>query len=197
VNQGSWNEDDPDRPRWGTRTRLVAEYDYHRADGSYSYTVVKGINSDRQKVFTIRRRNMLSFSDMFEPEDKVDWFYGLGEEKPVLFRLPELIAAATANPGCQVLIPEGEKDVTTLVNLGYVATCNPMGALKWRDEYSKYLKGCDVVVIEDNDERGKEHAFQVAASVRPHARRARILSMPAGYKDITAWVEAQERETTT
>jgi hypothetical protein len=192
MNRGSWNADDSDRPRWGAKTVLVAEYDYHHEDGTYAYTVMKGINPDKEKIFTIRRRNMMPFSDMLEPEDKVEWFLGMGEEKPVLFRLPELIAATESNPGCRVLIPEGEKDVMTAVGLGYVATCNPMGALKWKDEYSKYLKGCDVVVIADKDARGNQHASQVAASVRPHAKLVRVLSMPDGHKDLTDWVKARK-----
>jgi putative DNA primase/helicase len=196
-NRGSWNRDDPGRPKWGTNTTLVAEYDYYREDGTYSYTVLKGINPDKQKVFTIRRRNMLSFSDMAGTGDTADWHTGMGDEKPVLFRLPELIAATRANPGCRVLIPEGEKDVMTAVGLGYVATCNPMGALKWKAEYSPYLKGCDVVVIADNDARGRQHAYQVAASVRPHAKLVRILSMPGGHKDLTAWFEARTRKART
>jgi hypothetical protein len=122
MNRGSWNADDSDRPRWGAKTVLVAEYDYHHEDGTYAYTVMKGINPDKEKIFTIRRRNMMR--DMLEPEDKVEWFLGMGEEKPVLFRLPDLIAATKSNPGCRVLIPEGEKDVMTAVGLGYVATCN-------------------------------------------------------------------------
>jgi 5S rRNA maturation endonuclease (ribonuclease M5) len=192
-NRGSWNIDDPKRPKWGLKTTLVAEYEYRRADGSHAFTVRKGINPDGEKVFTIRRINPLSFSDMAGTGDTKDWLSGLGDEKPVLFRLPELIAATTAKPGCQVLIPEGEKDVMTLVNLGYVATCNPMGALKWKDEYSECLKGCDVIVIADNDARGAMHAFKVACSVKPYAKRARVLNMPKGIKDITEWVEARAR----
>jgi hypothetical protein len=35
---------------------------------------MKGINPDKEKIFTIRRRNMMR--DMLEPEDKVEWFLG-------------------------------------------------------------------------------------------------------------------------
>ena len=34
----SFNEDDPDRPRWGFNTEVITEYDYHHADGMYSVT---------------------------------------------------------------------------------------------------------------------------------------------------------------
>jgi len=105
--------------------------------------------------------------------------------------VPEPIAATKDNPGCRVLICEGEKDADTVVKLGYVATCSPFGALKWRAEYSKYFTGCDVVIIEDNDERGRQHAHRVAASVKKFARSVRIVSMPDGVKGLT---ELYERE---
>jgi hypothetical protein len=53
----------------------------------------------------------------------------------VLYRLPELLAARQKKPNITVLVPEGEKDVESARELGFVATCNPFGALKWKDEY--------------------------------------------------------------
>ena len=79
------------------------------------------------------------------------------------------------------------------MSLGYVATTNPFGATKWKDEFSPYLKDCDVVIIQDNDDRGREHAAKVAASVSSHAEKIRILTMPDA-KDFSEWVEARQRE---
>jgi hypothetical protein len=45
--------------------------------------------------------------------------------RPVLYRLPELLAADPTEP---VYVVEGEKDVDALVALGLVATTNPGGA---------------------------------------------------------------------
>lgn len=189
--RGSWNSDDSGRPRWGLETQLVAEYEYRRADGSYAFTIRKGQNPDGEKCFNVRRKNLKPFGDRIEPEDKVDYFTGMGDEPAVLYRLPELIAGAQT-PDKLVVTAEGEKDVETAVYLGYVATCNPFGALKWRDEYSPYLTGCDVIIFQDNDERGRQHASHVAAKVNGHARRTRILALP-GCKDITEWKEAREK----
>jgi hypothetical protein len=47
-------------------------------------------------------------------------------------------------------------------------------------------------VIADKDARGNQHASQVAASVRPHAKLVRVLSMPDGHKDLTDWVKARK-----
>ena len=64
----------------------------------------------------------------------------------MLYRLPELLSA---DPSFPVFIVEGEKDVDALRAIGVTAVCNPMGALKWRDEYGVYFKGADVVVLRD------------------------------------------------
>ena len=62
---GSYSADDPDRPRWDNSTVLEAEYDYHREDGSYSHTVLKGRRADGRKAFLKGRRfNGSGYSDL-------------------------------------------------------------------------------------------------------------------------------------
>src|SRR5262245_12784684 len=130
---GSWNDDDPDRPRWTSDTERVAEYEYQRPDGSHAFLIWKGKRPDGEKTFCTRWRNLLSFSDRCEPEDKVDFYTNLGDEPAIPFKLPELIKAAK-EPSALVLCLEGEKDVLTAIELGFAATCNPFGAGKWRGE---------------------------------------------------------------
>src|SRR5262249_20707831 len=121
--RGSWSESDPDRPKRNYQTKKEKEFDYRRADSSYAYTVLKGRNPDGEKVFWIMRRNLMSFGDRINGEHQGNWL-GEGMGGPaILYRLPELISA-TQVPGARVLIPEGEKDVDTAVELGFVATCN-------------------------------------------------------------------------
>ncbi|MDO8750664.1 MAG: AAA family ATPase [Dehalococcoidia bacterium] len=124
----------------------------------------------------------------FEPKGfaqrRKDGQWGLGNVTPHLYRRPELLAA---DPQDVVLIPEGEKDVESGRSLGYVATCNPMGAGKWRESYSKDLAGRHVVVIPDNDDPGQRHAQQVAASVHHRAASVRMLKLPEG-KDLSDWL---------
>ena len=195
--RGSHNEDDSDRPKWKADTKLVASYEYQKADGAYSFTVDKGLNelngSGREKVFRITRKNLKNYDEYTEPEDFKPFYIGMGDEKPVLYRLPELIAALKANSETLVLIVEGEKDVETARSLGFVATCNPFGAGKWRDEFSTYLTGARVAVIPDTDPDaiGQTHATKVAHSVVTLANQVKWLPMPNGIKDLTEWVEAE------
>lgn len=64
-----------------------------------------------------------------------------------------------------LFVVEGEKDCEALWDNSVPAVCNPMGAGKWRDEFSPLLSGFDIVILPDNDEPGIKHADQVAASL--------------------------------
>jgi hypothetical protein len=102
---------------------------------------------------------------------------------PILYKLPDLLAA---DPAEIVWIPEGEKDVDNLWRRGLVSTCNPMGALKWRDRYSDDLKGRHCVVIPDNDPpekkypegKGQRHAQEVARSLHGKAASVKVVELP-------------------
>ena len=70
------------------------------------------------------------------------------------------------------------------------ATCNPLGALKWKDEYNQYLAGFHCVILPDNDETGTRHAELVAKSLSSTADRISILSLPRLAKkgDVSDWL---------
>jgi hypothetical protein len=191
---GSWAHGDAARPRWDEYTETVAEYDYFDADGVYQCTVRrgvqrKGLHHDTEKRFTVARRNLLRPSDRLEPEDKREWFSGMGDARPTLYRFPELLAASADAP---VFICEGEKDVETLREWGLTATCNFGGAEKWRHEYGKHLVGRDVVILPDNDAVGRVHAARVLQSVVPGARSVKVAALPelGDGGDVSDWAGA-------
>ncbi|MEE9541063.1 MAG: hypothetical protein V3V85_06175, partial [Candidatus Thorarchaeota archaeon] len=113
----------------------------------------------------------------------------IADVRRVLYRLPELLAADPTEP---VYIPEGEKHVNELMELGFVATCSPFGAGKWKDEYSEHLKGRRVVILPDNDEPGQKHAQQIAESLRGIAASTKVLELPGlpPKGDILDWLDA-------
>jgi hypothetical protein len=143
-----------------TRGRIVATYDYRDADGTLLFQVVRY----EPKGFVQRR-----------PSGNGGWLWGLDGIEPVLYRLPELLAA---DPAQVVFVVEGEKDVDRLRDLGLVATCNPMGAGKWRDGYAAALQGRHVAVLLDNDRAGRDHARAGARSVAPRAAQAKVVDLP-------------------
>ena len=139
--------------------KIIATYGYKDADGRLLFQVCRTAD----KRFFQRR-----------PDGKGGWLNGLGGIQPVLYRLPEVLQAL--KQGETIFIPEGEKDVDNLARLGLAATCNPMGAGKWRDHYSNWLKGANVVILPDNDEPGRKHAQQVAQSLYGKAASVKAVS---------------------
>lgn len=104
-----------------------------------------------------------------------------------LYRLPKVVRAIAE--GRPVYVVEGEKDVETLERLGHVATCNPGGAGKWREGYSRRLAGADVIILPDNDGPGNEytgqnHAFDVAVKLQGIAKRVRLVNLAEACPDL-------------
>lgn len=153
---------------------VEAIYEYLDEDGSVLYRVYRF----RGKRIRYRR-----------PDGKGGWEWKRGERR-VLYRLPELIAAATA--GTRVFVCEGEKDTDRLAALGLTATCNPGGAGKWEKAFSKFLQGADVVLMQDNDEPGANHVCYVAQALRGIAKSIRIVLLPdlPAKGDVSDWLDA-------
>lgn len=117
--------------------------------------------------------------------------WGKSRRRPLLYRLPELLAADPRRP---VYVVEGEKDVDRLWSLGLVATCNDNGGGrgKWRRPHSPPLRGRSVIVIPDNDATGEEHAQDVATQLYPLVASLRVVRLPGLlYKgDVSDWLDA-------
>jgi putative DNA primase/helicase len=117
------------------------------------------------------------------------WVRGCGD-RVVLYHLDELTARCTE----AVCIAEGEKDVDRLRSFGYLATCNPMGAGKWRPCYAAALRDRDIVLFYDNDEApkkrvGQMHAAHIALSLCTVGCKIRIIDLPFG-KDVSDFLDA-------
>ncbi|MEW6523649.1 MAG: phage/plasmid primase, P4 family [Bacillota bacterium] len=155
--------------------QVVATYNYRGESGKLIFQVCRTAD----KRFFQRR-----------PDGNGGWINGLGNVKPVLYRLPELLQAVQR--GEVAYVPEGEKDCDNLTRLGLAATTNPMGAGKWREHYSEWLKGANVVVLPDNDEPGIKHAKQVARSLHGKAASVRVLELPGlpSKGDVSDWLAA-------
>lgn len=157
------------------KRQVAAVYNYRDENGNLLYQVCR----TEPKGFFQRR-----------PDGRGGWVKGLGDVKPVLYRLPELLQAVQS--GETVFIPEGEKDVDNLARLGLAATTNPMGAGKWRPEFSDYLKNAEVIILPDADEAGRKHAQQVAQSLHGKAASVKVLELPdlPAKGDVSDWLAA-------
>lgn len=110
------------------------------------------------------------------------WAPGVKGVEIVPYRLPELIPADFA------FVVEGEKDADRLASLGFVATCNPMGAGKWWPSMNRWFAGKRVCIIPDDDEVGHTHADGVARNLTGVAAEVRVLALPK--KDVSDWLDA-------
>ena len=169
-------------------SRPAAVYSYEDAGGRevfqvcrYYYTTASG---KREKTFRQRRH---------APGDPHANRQGYVMSVPnelrdsTLYRLPQLLAAI--RDGRPVYVVEGEKDVETLERLGHTATCNPGGAGKWREGYTRLLSGADAVILPDCDTAengfaGQEHAWAVAMALRGVAKRVRLVDLKECCPDL-------------
>ncbi|MFO0839907.1 MAG: AAA family ATPase [Phycisphaerae bacterium] len=153
------------------RGRIVATYDYRNESGALLFQTVRFDPKD------FRQR---------KPDSNGGWVWSLGEVRRVLYRLPELLSAPA---DALVFVVEGEKDADTIANAGGVATCNPMGAGKWRKVDDKVLEGRRVSIVADADTPGRKHAQDVARTLHGRVKSLRVIEVPRG-KDATEFFEA-------
>ena len=152
------------------KPRIVEEYDYTDETGIEVYFQCVRFEP---KDFRQRRRGASG------------WIWNLKGCRLVLYHLPRVVAAD------DVWIVEGEKDVHTIDSLGLVGTCNPMGAKKWRPEYSEQLQGKRCFQILDQDEKGIGHGAVVGRALLAAGIEHWLVTLPAGSgKDITNWKQS-------
>lgn len=164
-----------DKPRSNGR-EIASIFDYTDKNGKLSYQVVKYFPKD----FRQRR-----------PDGKGGWLWDMKGVNPLPYRLPDLLAAFERKE--TVFIVEGEKDADNMAKIGLVATTNHGGAGKWRQSHSEYFPvGAEVIVLQDNDQPGRDHAQKVAASLTARGCSARTVELPGLPEkgDVSDWLAA-------
>ena len=151
---------------------IEVTYQYYNESGQLLYEVLRY----NPKSFKVRRLG-----------GKGSWIWNLRGVRPVLYHLPDIIRAITN--GDDIYVTEGEKDCDNLWAIGLVATTNPFGAGKWREEYSESLAGGNVVVVPDKDDEGRRHAISVIDSLEAKVKSLQVLDIPSTAKDVTEWLQ--------
>ena len=151
--KGLWQE----RP-WKPRRQIVMTYDYTDEAGHLLYQVVR----TQPKGFFQRR-----------PDGAGGWI-NRKSKRQVLYHLREVLDAPI------VFVVEGEKDVETLRDQGFVTTTNAGGAeAQWLPEFTETLAGREVIVIPDNDKPGRDRAARIARALIGRVTRLVILELEA------------------
>ena len=147
-----------------TPSKVIATYQYKDEFGALLYEIDRSEwvqNGRRQKTF---RQHQIKDGQRLPNK---------GNARSVLWRLPEIGASSGL-----VIIGEGEKTVQALVEHGFQATTCDGGSKNWKTTHSASLKDRDVLILPDNDDAGRAHADQVAASLRDFAASVRVLELP-------------------
>jgi hypothetical protein len=163
----------------GGRQELTT-YVYRDADGTPRFRKVRNIPG-REPRFWLE-----------QPDGRRGWRKGTKgvDTKTILYRRDELTKAIA--DGRIVGCVEGEKDAENLWRLGIAATCNAHGAHdpskkqkpKWYRAHSEQLAGADLVVFNDNDMAGYEHADAVCRMSLGLAKRVRRLDLKPHWPEI-------------
>jgi len=138
-------------------------------------------DEDRNPLFRVKRYRRSDGSKSF-PQERYEngkWVSGLKDKKtgeylvkPVPYRLPDFLDKKG------VCVFEGEKNVDDAWEMEIPATCNPMGAGKWRKEYNPSFKDKQIFIFPDNDTAGRNHAHQVAVNLYSVAKELKIVELP-------------------
>ena len=155
---------------WTPYGDAIAVYDYVDEGGTLLFQVLRTAGKQFPQRVPDRTR-------------KSGYRWTLGDVRRVLYRLPKIIEAV--KDGETIYVAEGEKDVHALERAGVVATCNPGGAGKWRDEYSEVLRDAIVIIVADKDKPGQAHARQVMASLKGIAAAVEINEAANDLKDVS------------
>jgi AAA domain len=163
----TWNDLFTEEPAKPAADPVVAHYDYADEQGRLVYQVTRTAGKQ------FRQRRKLGG----------DWVWNMTGVTRYPYHLPQVLQAV--RDGRPVYVVEGEKDAEAVTQTGETATCNPGGAGKWRDDYSRFFAGADVRVVQDNDAPGRAHAAAVARSLDvAGAHSVTILASPTG-KDVS------------
>jgi hypothetical protein len=146
------------------------------------------IYRDKDGVVRFRKvRNLPGRQPRFwleQPDGRGGWRKGTKDVNTgILYRADE-VAKAIAD-GRVICCVEGEKDADNLWAIGIAATCNAHGASepgkrpKWTKTHSEQLAGADVVVFNDNDPAGYEHADATCKLSLGVAKRVRHWISPS------------------
>jgi putative DNA primase/helicase len=174
-----------DRELWPSRTANPGTYSSRPPRGEmetvYSYLDAEGKLAYESCRFKLPKRFCFR-----RPDGQGGHTYDLEGVQLVLFNLPDVLQAQ------MVFIAEGEKDCVNLKKAGLTASCNPMGAGKWRPEFNRYFEGKHVTILADNDNVGRKHANSVARQLHGIATSVKILELSGLPEkgDVSDWLEA-------
>jgi AAA domain-containing protein len=197
----SFAGDDPIQCKKYVRERCGIQFKPNgngRADVDLAKLMQEAIASQRREpkgklidVFTYRDADGTKLYDVLKYDEPRRYAHRLpdgtfqGSARRVVYRWPELLKF----PSTTTYVTEGEKDSNRLWDLGMVATTVASG--KWTDTCVEALRGRELLILEDNDEAGRNKALQAARLLYPVANYVKIVRLPdlAHKQDVSDWLD--------
>lgn len=113
----------------------------------------------------------------------------VGEVRRVPYRLPDLLDGVAA--GTTVFVCEGEKDVETMRDRGFVATTTFAQPGTWTDDEAQFFACAHVVVLPDNDDQGRKYATLLSTVLGPSAASVVVVTLSGlgEGEDVSDWFD--------
>lgn len=167
-----------------------ATFDYHDLHGNVVYQNVRLplLNADGTPKLSSKGKPDKTFRQRRRQSRR--WVYDLKGVARVPYRLPDLVAAIQADRTVPVVMPEGEAKVDLLLSWGIPATY--IATPECARDHAELFTGCDVVLMPDHDDTGRNRANGIGSEIVRTAARVRVLALPAldTGGDIIDWVAA-------
>lgn len=176
----------------------VATFEYFDDRGRLAYEVLKFPKTAARRYMQRRRHPTGGWvwglqEGLYGKVKSGDWFKAktgkhyeaeehIDEAVRWLYRRDEVLAAIKAAK--PVILVEGEKDVETLREWGFVATTNAGGAKYWTDAFDDDLAGADIIICGDNDDASRQRTLMRGAGLKPKAKSVRVLDLALHWKDM-------------
>lgn len=161
------------------KRKIEAVYNYVSFNGNYAFTKIR--LEGKKLLYGILKDDRFS--------------YGLPRNTPrkslkAIYGSVKALNKAVIE-GEIIFIPEGEKDVDTLVKHGYTAFTYG-GCGDWQVAFADLVKNANVIILADNDRPGTTVANAILEDIQPVAKSAKIvIPMPDVPKaDITDYFNA-------
>lgn len=161
------------------KSKIEAIYNYVSFNGDYAFTKIR--LEGKKLLYGILKDDRFSYGlPRNTPRKSLKAIYG---------SVKALNKAVTE--GEIIFLPEGEKDVDTLVKHGYTAFTYG-GCGDWQVAFADLVKNANVIILADNDRPGTTVANAILKDIQPVAKSAKIvIPMPDVPKaDITDYFNA-------
>lgn len=143
------------------KKKIEAVYNYVSINGGYAFTKVR--MQGKKMLYGILENERFTYGLRGQTRKKLSAIYGS----------VQAINKAVSE-GKPIFIPEGEKDVDTLIKQGYTAFSYG-GVNDWSAEMAQLCKGAIVYVLADNDEPGRRVANIIQRDLQGIAKIAKVI----------------------